>query len=790
MGNSEKLSQRARQLTKDTRKILLMTLPETEFHKHLKSLFSAMDLNAVVEITHGSREFGADLVVITEGPFGKRVSSVVAKIGDIIGKTGKDVDDIRSQISQCITIPRELRTKIDTEKTTEVWLAIAGQLSQQARKRLRSIIYEDYRFTAITQWDIWWLIDKFTKFYPEVFFGGAVMSFIEKQIEKLESIGQLSKKGENLNLSEWYVDPFVSKAGIPLELDENSLRLALKETEFSFEQLHSVMKSANRIFLSGDPGVGKSTALAKLALDLYRDASNKANKSKEQDLIEIPLIVQARDILKYNDCNTLINEHISEEEILKKIRISLLIIDGLDEVSQDLQEQVLLKGNLFCQNMSCHLIIGTRKIDIIKNSPLGIKNYELLPFKVNQAIRLFEKLVKDEGLLSTLKEGIEKIKTQLPMTPLSLILLIEIVEAQHEIPATLCELYDRYFDLVMGKWELRDKGIESLFTFEIKMRFLAELAQVQYYEQGNSAIPKATFDEFLAYFAKKRGIELGEIKKFANEIDRTAVLQIKDIVRFRHRSFLDYFVALNIFNKQTEITNIEDCIANLYFDSSWNDVAFFYIGLRRDLPKSVLDTIKRFAGNDLRTLLNKYSIGKLLQAGYLTEYDIKLDGISYAATYMLPVREELTRIAKASSTPFPKFFIDFLLMMAAEWSMSSITMQKALKDVCDDLLEIKSRDSIWQAGALIWALWRFLTSEEREDLLNRLLSKLTMPEEISPEERSEILMLMVCMKGKSRDLTKSINRKLTRLLKSNPEIIKRLLPPLEKGFRRKTLKTD
>jgi hypothetical protein len=117
-------------------------------------------------------------------------------------------------------------------------------------------------------------------------------------------------------------------------------------------------------------------------------------------------------------------------------------------------------------------------------------------------------------------------------------------------------------------------------------------------------------------------------------------------------------------------------------------------------------------------------------------------------------------------------------------------MQKALKDVCDDLLEIKSRDSIWQAGALIWALWRFLTSEEREDLLNRLLSKLTMPEEISPEERSEILMLMVCMKGKSRDLTKSINRKLTRLLKSNPEIIKRLLPPLEKGFRRKTLKTD
>ncbi|MGB8706644.1 MAG: hypothetical protein WCD72_01655, partial [Dehalococcoidia bacterium] len=166
------------------------------------------------------------------------------------------------------------------------------------------------------------------------------------------------------------------------------------------------------------------------------------------------------------------------------------------------------------------------------------------------------------------------------------------------------------------------------------------------------------------------------------------------------------------------------------------------------------------------------------------------DGIVYAVTYILPIREELTRIAKASATPFPKFFIDFLIMMAAEWSMSSITMLKALKDVCDDLLEDQSRDTIWQAATLIWSLWRFLTLEERENLLNRLLNKLSLADEISSDERGEILMLMVCMEGKSKDLTKSIDRKLTRLLKSNPETIKRLLPPLEKGFRRKTFKTN
>lgn len=781
-----KLSQRAKQLSKDTRKMLLMTLPETEFHKHLKMLFSSMDSNATVEITHGSIEFGADLVVITEDPFSKRVSSVIAKVGNIRGEAGKTIDNIRSQISQCITMPRELRTKVDNEQTTDVWLAICGELSQQARKRLKSIIKDEYRFTAIITRDIWWLIDKFTEYYPEVFFGGEVMSFIEKQIEKLESIGQLSKKSENLNLSEWYVDPFVAKAGVPIELDENSLRLALKESQFRFEQLHSLLKSANRIFLSGDPGIGKSTALAKLALDLYREASDAVNKSKKQELIEIPIVIQAQKLLNYNDCDSLVDDCIAEEEIRKKIKISLLIIDGLDEVSQDLQEQVLNKVNTFCHNLSCHLIIGTRKIDIIKSSPFGIQNYELMPFKVNQAIRLFEKLVKDKGLLSTLKEGIDKIKTQLPMTPLCLILLIEIVEAQHEIPATLCELYDRYFDLVMGKWELRDKGIESLFTYEIKMRFLSELAQTQYFEQGNSEIAKPAFEEFLNHFAKKYSIDINEIKNFANEINRTAVLQIKDIVRFKHRSFLDYFVALNIFNKQTEIAHIENRIASIYFNSLWNDVAFFYIGLRRDLPKPILDAIKQFDANGLKNLMNKYAIGKLLQAGYLTEYDIKRDGINYAVTFFLPIREELARIAKASATPLPKIFVDFILMITAEWSLSSITIQKVLKDVNNDLLASESRESIWQALAITWALWRFLTATERDDVLNRVLSKLSASDEIGSEERGELLMLMVCMDGKSDNLKKAIDRKFRRLLKSDPETIRKLLPPLEKGFRRKS----
>ena len=43
--------------------------------------------------------------------------------------------------------------------------------------------------------------------------------------------------------------------------------------------------------------------------------------------------------------------------------------------------------------MSCPLIITSRKIDIIKNTPVGFEKYEILPFEYSQALQLFEKYV-------------------------------------------------------------------------------------------------------------------------------------------------------------------------------------------------------------------------------------------------------------------------------------------------------------------------------------------------------------------------------------------------------------
>jgi hypothetical protein len=106
-----------------------MGYKETDLHTFLKELFQAMQPDYTVEITHGTQEFGKDLVIVKVDNFTKEIIGVVVKRGRINGKTLGDVDDlksrtktvlskgdektlgeIRSQIEQALTHPAETKS--------------------------------------------------------------------------------------------------------------------------------------------------------------------------------------------------------------------------------------------------------------------------------------------------------------------------------------------------------------------------------------------------------------------------------------------------------------------------------------------------------------------------------------------------------------------------------------------------------------------------------------------------------------------------------------------------------
>jgi predicted NACHT family NTPase len=162
-------------------------------------------------------------------------------------------------------------------------------------------------------------------------------------------------------------------------------------------------------------------------------------------------------------------------ELESRMVITMLMVDALDEVPSSKRQQALDKAAQFADELNISLLVTSRKIEMLKTPPAGFTKYELMPFDVSQALKLFAKLVEgNKDKLKVLKSGLEKIQFKMPMVPLSLILLFELAEERREIPESVNELYDRFADIAFGRWD-RDKGIEVTFELSTEEALLGRL---------------------------------------------------------------------------------------------------------------------------------------------------------------------------------------------------------------------------------------------------------------------------------------------------------------------------
>ena len=466
--------------------------------------------------------------------------------------------------------------------------------------------------------------------------------------------------------------------------------------------------------------------------------------------------------------------------------ISTLILDGLDEVSLEYRKEALEKASKICVEMGWKLIVGSRKIDVIKNPPHGLATFELLPFEVSQAIKLFKKIVQKSSLLEALKEGLPKVTSQLPMTPISLTILIEIAEEHGEVPASLADLYSRYFEIVLGKWDFRDKGIESLFQYETKIHFLAELAWAEFLQKNLVEILRKDFEVFVEGYIKKFGFDMDWLKKFVAEIKRAGLIEIKDMVSFKHRSFLDYFAALYMFNHQDEFANMEETNTKLYFSDLWADVTFYFIGIKRAITSKLLEAIMDYPGEDMGTKIGKYLVGRLLQAGWLTPIELKYAGLKSALKLLVPIRDKLAKSFEEQKKSPGMIFADFIPIATAEWTMGSITLAEAVWRIYVENKGEKSAESHWYRMASIWASWRLMSVEKREECITEFMDSMSASEELSVEEKSRMLLLMIIREEKAKYIRGAVNRKLKGVAKKHPALIKKLLPAERpEGYRKR-----
>ena len=783
---------KAKTLNRDQRRQIIMEYPETTLHEYLKELFQAMEPNYVVEITHGPNELGKDLVIVKTDNFTQEVIGVVVKRGNIKGRTLGDVDslkgsvknelskgakkrleEIKSQSEQALAHPAEMKSSLKNLSVSKVFVVLAGEFSSQGRKRLTKELASE-----IEVFDINWLIDNFTEFYPLIFFEGRVIDFMEKKIQELERNHWLEKSGKNL--SDYFVEPLVMTLSFD-NFDKKIIRKVWKQKKLPFLRLGELCKRERKLILLGDPGTGKTGAMAKLAIEMYKKAypllSKKLGKSKQK--IPVPVFVSARKLLESESAECFLKAYFESEKVASRFDVNVMMVDGLDEIESENRQTLISKLDKFSEATNCSYILTSRKIDIINTLPEKYKKYELLPFEFNQALQLFSKVISDNKVLNTMRDGLEKIQSQILLVPLSLMLLIELVEIHKEIPASVTELYDRFFDRALGR-EDEEKGIKVLFEYIMKKKFLGELAYCEFRNKNRLEIPNEDFKHFLDSYANQYGWSAEEFKDFVQEIERAGILDQREKVNFKHRSFLDYFVAFYIYENRGDIQDLNDLIVRTYFDSLWSEVSFFYIGLRREINQDLLDGIYSYKNETLSVILDKLLGGRLLQAGWHSPTQRHIDGIKNAINHAPRFHERFQKIITSSSSDIPNIISDFAVLILAELSFNSAFLERHIKTILKQLVTSNSHDDIYMAVVLSWSIRRFLNPSEIKENIDGILDKLV---DLSKKEQARILLLMMLIEEQDKETRKLISRKLNRLQKRSPQAFKALLPAKRKGFR-------
>jgi hypothetical protein len=532
----------------------------------------------------------------------------------------------------------------------------------------------------------------------------------------------------------------------------------------------------------GEAGSGKSKAVAKICIDRYRSILSRLTRSQAPtERLGIPVFLPARRLDQIESSDALLDE-VLPIELRHRFTIDILIIDGLDEVGGGERDNVLARAESFSDDCGAALLITSRKIAAVSSARENFEGFELLPFEIGQAVQLFQKVLTDIQALPALRDGVQRAKAQLPMNPLSLLLLVELVTERKEVPSSVTELYDRFLDLVFGRWD-QEKGVEVLFEYVVKKRFLASLAYREFYEKDRLEIPRAAFERFLMEYAKLYRWDDAKLRAFLREVERAGVLQLHDEVFFRHRSFLDYFVGLYVFDNRTSFAALSGVVASLYHDPVWAEVAFFFVGLGREITDEQLNTILLYEG-ERNHPIDKLLAGRLLQAGWHSPTTVKETGVRRILNYVDDASNAAEAFLKKVEADSPLLHSDLITLLLIDDSLGSIFVSQESADVLRELeaSDGKSRGELLRRLSLLWALRRHLPSEQHTQHLKRF-AKSVQSADFDAISEARMLLLAAVADPVDGEIQKAIGRRLRRLMKLAPGALDPLLPPSKRPKR-------
>lgn len=587
-----------------------------DFHPVLQTLFGKMPELSRVEYNQGPHEKGADFVLEKTDPIlDERIYiGVIVKVGKIL----QNHSEIERQIDEC-DMDRFFNGGKSKISINEIWIINNDTFSAGAQEKInhkfrsKSIRYVDYEKVCR-------LIDKY---YPEYWTDSN--RELSNYIRATHSHIQVSLRTSALiESSEIYIEPRLAKIA-------NHYTSRQQNKKIEDFNISSLLETETLLLIEGQMGTGKSSLINRL-LDSH------STIAALQETKVIPILVNFEELNSNYNCS--INNYLQDFSAKTQIAISdysfLIAIDAIDEVDIDSETRI---GKLTSiskearEHSNLKIICVTRGVDNPEESTVLGKHYSryrILPFTIAQVLTLISKVCKSVDIKNRIQNDLRNspLFKVLPRTPISAILLAKLLnEDEKEIPSTMTELYSKYMELVLGRWDI-SKGLQSQKEYEIIENATTEIAKF-FITNNLSQISLAEAKGFFENYTKQRNLRTDYeslFKKFISKKEVVTTNERTKTFRFKHRTFAEFFYAKSMIRDNSAM--IDEKIYYPYWSTSY----FFYIGIKRDCPELIDAINNAHITDEVSRLLKVVNNGNFLLAAYLTPYTHIAKGVesSYA----------------------------------------------------------------------------------------------------------------------------------------------------------------
>jgi hypothetical protein len=589
-------------------KLRSLTDEVRDLHPLLRAVFTNDKTISRFEYTHGNGEMGADFVLARSDPTlgDENYVGVIVKCGNI----RQDHADVKRQIEEC-AVERFFDGAKRKIYLNETWIVCNGSISGGAERK----IFEEYKSRNIKFVGGERLAQIVEQIYPhfwnEIPAGlGTYLKSTLVEIVKAESYSTLGAPGISLDVAQELYEVEPTRPGQKVARYNKSLRTTLA----------GALKQHRILLVEGGMGSGKTTLFRKHMKALCEPDEFQKSKTipKLVHLSEIADDVQAGLTRLVNDLQTAL-EGAADGRIL-------IFLDGVDEVRSATDGSLLgaieSVASAVRATSNLTVAIGSRLVWTIEEGEEILRHcprFRILPLSFDQLVKVVQHNCSSLDISEKLRLdlGRSTLLRAIPRTPMTAILLARVLNANaKEIPQTLPELYSKYVELALGRWDI-SKGLMTEREYPVVVTVLSRVAKYMLDNELQQLNVNEVMQMLEDYTRTREGLPppVDIFKRIEQRSEVVIVNRERQIFSFRHRSLAEFLLALH----QKENHGRSAPFTNP-FEGYWLGVEYFYLGLIQDAGTRIDKLSDLMLGTEREKMLRLLNFGNLMLSAYQTEY--------------------------------------------------------------------------------------------------------------------------------------------------------------------------